>query len=196
MGTAHGGLLTFSKYDSTLTTRYALPGQEPWPRQLAELDRCIIEDRMLVDGGKELILINAHLSAYDKGGNIRKQQLDFLNKHIVKEYEAGNYVIVGGDWNHVIPGTDPKLFKWIEQWPNWCVVMPEELMPQEFKWAVDKDVPTVRQNSKAYQEGENFVAVIDGLLVSPNVEIVKVEGHDLGFENSDHNPVTGTFILK
>jgi len=26
--------------------------------------------------------------------------------------------------------------------------------------------------------------------VSPGVEIVSVYGHDLGFENSDHNPVT------
>ncbi|MFZ5354682.1 MAG: endonuclease/exonuclease/phosphatase family protein [Bacillota bacterium] len=196
MGSAYGGLLTFSKHSAEKSTRYQFPGQEAWPRQLAELDRCFIESRIPVEGGKELILINAHLSAYDKGGQIRKQQLGFLKEYISNEYKNGNYVIVGGDWNHVIPGTDPKLFTYEEVWPEWCVEMPSDFLPEGFMWVADKMVPTVRQNSTAYKEGYNFVAVIDGMLISPNVELVKVQGHDLKFENSDHNPVTGTYILK
>ncbi len=196
MGSVYGGLLTLSKYNSTRATRYQFPGSEAWPRQLAELDRCFIESRIAVDGGKELVLINAHLSAYDKGGMIRKQQLGFLKEHITKEYEKGNYVVVGGDWNHVIPGTDPKIFAYEEVWPDWCVEMPADFIPEGFSWVADKMVPTVRQNSTAYREGYNFVAVIDGMLVSPNIEVAKVQGHNLGFENSDHNPVTATFILK
>ncbi len=35
----------------------------------------------------------------------------------------------------------------------------------------------------------NYTSVIDGFLVSPNVEIASVKTLDLGFAHSDHNPV-------
>lgn len=37
--------------------------------------------------------------------------------------------------------------------------------------------------------------VIDGFIISPNVELLDVETLDLGFENSDHNPVIISFSL-
>lgn len=54
----------------------------------------------------------------------------------------------------------------------------------------------MRDDVKKYVEGENFVTIIDGFIVSPNVEIVNVQGKDLKFENSDHNPVSAVFKLK
>ncbi|MDR4174422.1 endonuclease/exonuclease/phosphatase family protein, partial [Bacillus nitratireducens] len=39
-------------------------------------------------------------------------------------------------------------------------------------------------------EGENFDTIIYGLIVSPQVEIAKVDGYDLKFDNSEHNPVS------
>lgn len=196
MGSVYGGIMTFYKYPIESAIRYQFPGGEAWPRQLVELDRCFIENRLPVEGGKELILINSHFSAYDKGGKVRKVQLAYMKNHILAEYKKGNYVIVGGDWNHELPGSDPKLFKWVGTRPDWCVYMPEDFTPEEFTWAVDKSVPTVRNIDKAYQKDVNFVAIIDGMLVSPNVEIQKVIGYDLNFENSDHNPVKGIFVLK
>ncbi|MWV47629.1 endonuclease/exonuclease/phosphatase family protein [Paenibacillus sp. HJL G12] len=196
MGSAHSGLLTLSSYKSTSATRYALPGKEKWPQQLFDLDRAFIENRMPVENGKELVLVNLHLSAFDKGGSIRKQQLEFLGEYIKKESEKGNYLIIGGDWNHSLPGTDPKAFAATQDWPDWLQPFPENFKPEGFQWAVDKNTPSVRTVDTAYQEGVNFRAVIDGFLVSPNVEIVNVQGHDLQHEHSDHNPVTAEFILK
>lgn len=196
MGTANSGLVTFSRYMTSEAARYQYPGSEAWPVQLFELDRCFIENRISVDGGKELILINSHLSAFDKGGEIRKKQLDFLKSHINDEYSKGNYIIVGGDWNHQLPGTDASLFKAAEDWPFWLQKLPEDFTPPDFQWGVDKNVPSNRTVAKAYVSGENFLSVIDGFLVSPNIKIKSVQGHDLGFENSDHNPVKGVFVLK
>ncbi|HEY4390992.1 MAG TPA: endonuclease/exonuclease/phosphatase family protein [Paenibacillus sp.] len=196
MGSVQSGLLTLSSFHSTSQTRYDLPGKESWPVQLFELDRAFIESRIPVDQGKELILINLHLSAFDKGGKIRKQQLDFLEKYIQQELDKDNYLIIGGDWNHALPGTDPSLFPTQQEWPEWLQSFPDNFGPSDFKWAVDPGAPSVRTVDTAYQEGVNFLAVIDGFLVSPNVEIVSVTGHNLGFSNSDHNPVTGQFILK
>ncbi|WP_068778730.1 endonuclease/exonuclease/phosphatase family protein [Paenibacillus sp. GM2] len=196
MGAVQSGLLTLSSFHSTSQTRFDLPGKESWPVQLFELDRAFVESRLPVDQGKELILVNLHLSAFDKGGKIRKQQLEFLEQYIQREMENDNYLIIGGDWNHALPGTDPAIFETQQAWPEWLQPFPDSFGPSDFKWAVDPDTPSVRTLDTAYHEGVNFLAVIDGFLVSPNVEVVRVTGHDLGFSNSDHNPVTGQFILK
>ncbi|BFH65840.1 endonuclease/exonuclease/phosphatase family protein [Paenibacillus azoreducens] len=196
MGHVHGGIMTLSKYKSTAATRFDLPGKEKWPRQQFDLDRAFIENRIPVENGKELVLVNLHLSAFDKGGSIRKQQLQFLGEYIAQEAKKGNYLILGGDWNHSLPGTDPKAFQTTQDWPEWLQPFPESFKPKGFEWAVDKNTPSVRTVDVPYREGVNFRAVIDGFLVSPNVEIVKVKGHDLKHEFSDHNPVTAEFRLK
>lgn len=196
MGAVLSGLLTFSRFQVRSASRHGLPGREAWPRQLAELDRCSIESRLPVTGGKELVLLNLHLSVFDQRGRIRKLQLAYLQKRIMAEYDLGNYVIAGGDWNHGLPGTDPALFKWTIAQPGWYMPLPDDFTPSGFSWAVDKTVPTIRSTGSAYKEGGNFVAVIDGFLVSPNVEIQKVTGHDLAFKHSDHNPVSMVFVLK
>lgn len=196
MGSVYSGLTTFSRYKINTATRYQYPGREKWPRQVFDLDRCFVENRIPVNNGKELILINSHLSAFDKGGKIRRKQLAYLKRHIVEEYRKGNYVIVGGDWNHVLPGTDPKDFATTESWPAFLQYLPEGFTPPGFKWGVDPSTPTVRTSGTEYVEGKNFRAVIDGFLVSPNIKIEAIKGHNLRFENSDHNPVSGVFFLQ
>lgn len=95
MGSVNSGLLTLSRFNSTSNIRYDLPGKETWPRQQFDLDRAFVESRLPVDNGKELILINLHLSAFDQGGTIRKQQLEYLSAYIKKENDKGNYLILG-----------------------------------------------------------------------------------------------------
>jgi endonuclease/exonuclease/phosphatase family metal-dependent hydrolase len=195
-GTVNSGLLTLSKYQISSAMRYQYPGSESYLRQLFDLDRCFLETRLPVEGGGELILLNSHLSAYDKGGKVRKQQLTFLKNYIKNEYDKGNYVIVGGDWNHALPGTDPLSFKTEQTYPDWLQKMPEDFAPEDFKWAADGKVPSNRTVDIPYKEGVNFLSVIDGYLVSPNVEINLVEGYSLGFQYTDHNPVLVELILK
>jgi len=196
MGAVHSGIVNFSRFRVDSSTRYQFPGKEKWPTQLFELDRAFVESRTSVEGGKELIVINSHLSAFDEGGKIRAQQLQFLRNYIIKEYNNGNYVIAGGDWNHELPESDSRIFSTTEEWPFWLQRLPSDFTPEGFKWGIDKFTPTVRTNAKSYVKGENFTAIIDGFLVSPNVDIVKVTTRQLDFQNSDHNPVIGKFILK
>lgn len=196
LGSVHSGIVTLTKFHTESSTRYQFPGKEKWPVRIFDLDRCFIENRIPVQNGKELVLINVHLSAFDKGGQIRRQQLDFLQKHIIEEYERGNYLVVGGDWNHVIPGTVQSMFETKEETPFWLQFLPKDFTPDGFTWGSDVNIPTVRSNAFPYKKGINFVTVIDGFLVSPNVAITEIYGHDLSFEHSDHNPVVGTFTLK
>lgn len=195
-GNVTSGIATLSNIAVSSSIRYALPGKESFPKQLALLDRCFIESRIPVNNGKELILINAHLSAYDKGGTIRKQQLNFLRKFVTDAYEAGNYVVVGGDWNHLLPGVKKDQFVTSDPVTDWLQEMPEDIMIPEFTWGVDPTVPSNRANNSSFVKGVNFMSIIDGFLVSPNVEILATKGGDLDFEFSDHNPVLLSFMLK
>ena len=172
-GSVDSGLVTLAKYQIDESKRFSLKGQESWPRQLFELDRSMLEQRIPLSNGKELVLINAHLSAYDKGGKVRKQQLGFIEDYLTDEFEKGNYIIIGGDWNHSIPTTDPTIFPTTETWPDWLQMIPDDFLSEGFQWVADRTVPTSRTIAKSY-----------------------VEGHSLGFEHSDHNPVTAKFKLK
>ncbi|MBP2023182.1 endonuclease/exonuclease/phosphatase family metal-dependent hydrolase [Clostridium punense] len=195
-GSVQAGLLTMSKYGVESSTRYSLPGTEAFLRQLGDLDRCVQENRIPVEDGKELVLVNAHLSAYDKGGVIRKQQLQFLKEFVQKEFEKGNYVVVGGDWNHSMPGTDPSIFKTKQAFPDWLKTIPEDFAPKRYKWVIDKTVPSNRTVDIPFKKDVNFLSVIDGFLVSPNVDVISTKGINLEFENTDHNPVLTELKLK
>jgi endonuclease/exonuclease/phosphatase family metal-dependent hydrolase len=196
MGKVESGLLSLSNYQITEQTRYNFPGEEEWPVQLFELDRAFIELRLPVDNGKELVVLNVHLSAFDKGGLIRKQQLQFLNDYIKQEAAKDNYVIVGGDWNHALPGTDPLSYKTTQTWPEWLQPLPDDFTPDGFVWAINGKIPTVRTLDVPYTKGTNFMAIIDGFLVSSNIEFSDIHTFDNQFASSDHHAVTGTFKLK
>jgi endonuclease/exonuclease/phosphatase family metal-dependent hydrolase len=102
MGYVNSGIMTLSKYKSTSNTRYTLPGKETFPRIYFMLDRCIMETVTPLSNGKELFFINLHLSAFDKGGTIRAQQVAFLIDYIKERKTEDNYIILAGDWNHLL----------------------------------------------------------------------------------------------
>lgn len=195
MGGVHSGIMTQSKIKPESATRYSLEGKETFIVQLFDLNRAFTISRYPVNG-KELVLINTHFSAFDKGGKIREQQLNQIKKVLADEYSKGNYVILGGDFNHELPGTSSDNFTWTVPLPDWIQKFPTDFNLNNYNWAVDPTIPTVRSNEQAYVKGENFVAIIDGFLVSDNIEIKNVRNFDFNFENTDHNPVYMQFILK
>ena len=198
MGKVNSGLFTTTNYAITDAERVALPCPFAWPLSTANLKRCLLVTRLPVANREaELVLVNLHLEAYDDGeGKIAqtKQLMSLLDE----EYKKGNYVIAGGDFNQIFPGG-------LESWPNshpelWTPGMLEnESLPEGFGWAYDLKVPSCRLLNQPYdpadKENTQYYC-IDGFLVSPNVEVDKVEALDLGFEYSDHNPVLMTVTLK
>jgi hypothetical protein len=190
MGDVNAGLMTLNKYKVLKSYRHQYPGNYAWPINTVQLDRCFIVQYLPIkDSNKQWVIINSHNSAYDKGGKLRKEQLEALKKFILSEYNKGNYVVVGADWNHVLPGIDDTKFKYTEQIPDWRVTLPINWTPEGWKWGIEKTIPTCRSDRTPYKKGRNFVTTIDGFLVSPNVKIDYVKGFDLGFKDSDHNPV-------
>lgn len=196
VGYIESGMSTFSEYMINVASRYKYTAQGKWPVYLTEAEPCFIETRIPVDNGKELIIVNSQLSEKDNNDNVRKQELDYLEKYIENEYKKGNYVIVGGNWEYSLPGTDPSSFRTVESWPDWLERMPDAFKPNGFTWAADNKIPSVRTDENPYKKNINFTAVTDGFLVSDNIEILSVNNSDLGFQYSDHNPAKGVFIMK
>ncbi len=83
-GVANTGLLTLSKYRIDENVRRQYPIDESFFTKFFDLDRCFLMTRLPVENGKELVLINSHMSAYDKGGLIREKQLKLINS-VMKE---------------------------------------------------------------------------------------------------------------
>ena len=198
MGKVNSGLLTLSDYEIESAERHALPCPFSWPLRTMNLKRCLLVSRLPIEGSdKELVLVNLHLEAYDDGeGKIAqtRQLMGFLEE----EYLKGNYVIAGGDFNQVFPGA-------LEAWPNehpenWIPgVLEESSLPEGFSFVYDLDTPSCRLLNQPYDPSDTANTqyyVIDGLIVSPNVKLDSAETLDLGFANSDHNPVRLTVTLK
>jgi len=195
IGRVHGGLVTFSKPTPTSAKRYDYPGNYGWPTRIFHLDRCFLETRYPItaaaggaaSGGKELVVINSHNSAYDEGGVLKAQEMAMLKDYVLNEYNKGNYVIAGGDWNQCPPDFDPKTFKKDESEYDQQNI-PADYLPG-WTWAYDGSTPTNRKVAKPYDPATTFTTVIDFYLLSPNVELLEVEGISLDFAHSDHQPV-------
>ncbi len=191
IGKVHSGLLTISDYNIESAERISLPCPFSWPVRIANLKRCLLVSRIPVKGSNaQLVLVNLHLEAYDSGeGKIAQTKM--LTDFIRKEYENGNYVIAAGDFNQVFPGT---LEVYPNQHPeNWLPgVLDAADLPEGFSFAWDGNTPTCRLLNQPYNPSDTENTqhyVIDGFIVSPNLSVESVETLNLGFVNSDHNPV-------
>lgn len=199
MGSVKSGILTLSQFKQKDTKRISLLGSYQWPISIFQLNRCIMVNRYgLKDSNNELVLINIHLSAFDRGGVLRKQQMEFLKNLINNEYKKGNYVIVGGDWNHILTNrfNFDTTYTTDKKYLAWGLDLPKDWAPQGWKWGIDNNVPTNRSNESPFIDGKNFKTIIDGFLVSPNIKIIKVRGINLHFNDSDHNPVFIKILLQ
>jgi endonuclease/exonuclease/phosphatase family metal-dependent hydrolase len=187
MGKVESGLMTLSKYSPASVERHSFPGNYSWPMKLFMLDRCFLVNRFGTDNGNELVVVNTHNSAYDDG-SLRTLQMSFLKTFLLDEYEKGNYVIVGGDWNQTPHGFTPELPSHIFDTINLTYVE-EEYPAPDWTWAFDPLLPTNRRVSTPYDQNTSLTTVIDYFLLSPNVQIEEVMTIDLDFEYSDHQPV-------
>jgi endonuclease/exonuclease/phosphatase family metal-dependent hydrolase len=196
LGRVESGLLTLNTlHAGSQAERIALPTAFDWPVRIAQLKRCLLVERLPVEGGKELVLVNLHLEAYDSGEG-RDAQMRVLVDFLKAEYAKGNYCVAGGDFNQNFPGTEANFpLKDTDHF------VPGAIEPGQFGegWtaAADIAVPSARLLDKSYdgvREGRQFYC-LDGFLVSPNVQVDSVKTIDLDFRNSDHNPVILTFTL-
>lgn len=201
-GKSNSGILTMSRFEMDYSYRYELPIDESFFNKFFDLDRCINLVRYkIANSDKMLTIISVHLSAYDKGGVYRRKQIELLSSLMHAEYDNGNYVIVGGDFNHDIASGGSN-FPTTQLKPDWIQVLSGEEFGNNFKIVSDNTNPSCRDADIPWKEGETYATVVDGFIISDNIELISVENiifigdRDTNFMYSDHNPVNMKFKLK
>ena len=178
--------LHFSKFKPETAERHAYNAFFPWPKRLVILKRCFIVSEYPLFGGKELIMINLHNSAYDATGLLRQEELNQLQAYLENEYSKGNYVICGGDWNNNPNGFDTLAIKSGDKAFAINPPIGKSFMPG-WQMVFDPSMPTNRNVDKPYAKGSTGTTIIDFFIISPNVKAESCKTIDMGFENSDHH---------
>jgi endonuclease/exonuclease/phosphatase family metal-dependent hydrolase len=196
MGGVKGGLMTLSRFTPFEASRYSLQSSEAWPKKLFMLKRCYLLTRFKVSEGKELVLINTHNSAFAEAAKLREKELTVLRKAMEEEYNKGNYVIVGGDWNQNPVPFDERLITSGDAVMRIIPPIPDDFLPAGWQWAYDPSQPTNRDVIEAYKHGITRTTIYDFFVLSPNIRIISVKTNSDGFKFSDHNPVCLKIKLK
>ena len=197
-GKSNSGLVLFSRFPITQSVRRSLPISTTLTK-FFDLDRCYSVSRIPVENGKELVILTLHLSAYGNSDEIRKGQIRMLCEEMEKEYEAGNYVICGGDFNHDLKAlTDDG-----EERESWAYPFPRESLPEHFSFCIDGLSEaertalwdSTRNADMPYTPGETYTVTLDGFIISDNIACVAYETLNTGYRYSDHDPVCMRFCL-
>jgi endonuclease/exonuclease/phosphatase family metal-dependent hydrolase len=188
LGKVEMGQMILSKYQPLESQRYSYHSAYAWPKRLFMLDRCFVLSRFKLQNGKELVLMNTHNSAYDAGGKLREMEMPVIRDLMLKEYEKGNYVVAGGDWNQ-----NPPSYK-TEELNNTYpgvdrVFLDGSLFPNNWQIVYDPNHATNREIDAPLTPGKTKVTIIDFFVLSPNIEAEKIKVLSHNFQNSDHEPI-------
>ncbi len=214
-GKSLAGLSTFSKYKINHAERVEYTISDSLSK-LFDIDRCFSVSIIQVENGKKLYMVNSHMSAYDKGGTIREKQIQELNDFLSMCKENGDYVVVGGDFNHDLLTNNPeysynqenRVFGNTLKDPDWVASYFDKNgkspLIEGYKVVASDNVPTCRNNDIPWENGKTYVCAVDGFIVSSNIEIVEHYNIETkqgnlnvdGFAFSDHQPAYIEFKLK
>jgi endonuclease/exonuclease/phosphatase family metal-dependent hydrolase len=198
IGKVNSGIATISQYQMTRAQRIAFPSSFKWPVSMCNLKRCLLVERAPISGtDKEMVFVNLHLEAYDSGeGKLLQSKIlaDLMNE----EYEKGNYVVAGGDFNQTFSCVDAEKYPVKNEDYFVAGQLPEDYFGDGWQIVMDDTVPTSRLLNEPYDPDSEDTQyyMLDGFIVSPNLEIAELETQDYGFTYSDHNPVRMTVRFK
>jgi endonuclease/exonuclease/phosphatase family metal-dependent hydrolase len=177
------GMALFAPGPPRRVERLELPGGKRWQRY-----HLLVARFPLAEESGELVLADVHLSAFDPKAELRHRQLEAVTDFALAEYGRGGHVVLGGDWNLLLAETR-FAHTTEERFLFWLHPLPADFPPAGWRLAADERVASVRTLERPFRTGENYTAVIDGFLVSPNVTVLEVRTDELGFRFSDHQPV-------
>ena len=160
-GANKSGLLTLSSAYISSALRRSLPVADSLTK-IVDYDRCysisripVGEVSLMIGSGeytstssKELVIFNVHLSAYSTDA-VREAQLSMLFEDMQNEYDKGNYVICGGDFNHNLRSDGDG-----GEAPGWAQPFPKEDIPHCFSFGFSLPMSRVITHDRAPTEKE------------------------------------------
>jgi len=188
-------MATYSSALISESVRRSLPVSDGFSK-LFDMDRCYTVTRIPTENDKKLCLYNVHISAYADDVELRNSQLKMLLDDMNSEYNQGNYVICGGDFNMDLRPEH------VENEYTWAGAFPRELLPEGFSLGIDvsKDISvehnSCRNANEPYNPDTTFTVTTDGFIVSDNIIVNYYNHANWGYAYSDHDPVIIQIYLK
>lgn len=140
------------------------------------------------------------MSAYGNDDQIRQGQIRMLCQDMEKEYQAGNYVLCGGDFNHDLKASEDDT----SEHHSWAYPFPRKELPEHFTFGMDllsqqekADLwNTSRNTDIPYDPDASYTVTLDGFIFSDNITMGSYEDLNTGYSYSDHDPVYMEFSLN
>lgn len=190
IGGVRSGIVTFSRHTPARATRYAYPGGFSWPMSMFNLKRCLLSLEIPMADSSTLYVSNTHNTAYDTGG-MRQGELEFIRSMFAQT----PYFVVAGDWNSNPTGYKATNAETQNEYFS-PLAIPQGTFAKDWSVAYDDSTHTARYGYEPYNASTTTRTTIDFLVAGPKIEVIHKKCIDLGFENSDHNPIIFTIILK
>ena len=191
IGKVKSGIVTLSRHIPAEITRLQYPSEFAFPVRLFNLKRCLLTMSFPLSGsGNMLYINNTHNTAYDTGG-IRIRELEFLNGYL----DGKLFSVTAGDWNCNPPGYTPVAAETNDK--NFGPMQIERSdFPTSMSFVYDPTTLSNRYGYEPYDPETTTRTLLDFALCGAGIRPVSVETVDLGFRNSDHNPVIFRFIIS
>ncbi|MCC8088536.1 MAG: endonuclease/exonuclease/phosphatase family protein [Rikenellaceae bacterium] len=193
IGRVESGIAVLSKLAPELVMRHSLPQPDfKFPESYFELKRCVLSCTYKLKDGEFFTVYNIHNSAFEDDSQ-RMREVRYIIDSIA--LYGTPLFLIGGDWNQNPPGyvqsDEEKNNKYFR--PG---LLSPEFITQNINLYYDSGAPTARYLYEPYSVASTAVTLIDFFMVSGHFECLDVRTMDLGFENSDHNPVVITVARK
>ena len=190
VGIMYSGLYTLSNYHVGGSVMRIVPHEETIPAKYFAKDTCgSVADLPVSRGIGDVWIINIDLSDC-KSQETYDKELETVFSFMEEAYGMGYYCIVGGNFqadfqddlgiNNSVSGTEP--------------VLKSSALPEHIEMVVPDNISSA-STYKLDQTGNVTYHVQDGYLITDNIEATATI-LNLGFANSDHNPVELSFRLK
>ncbi len=202
VGKVNSGIMTLTDYEVSGSTRHQLTDSYSWPASTVKPKRCFMVDRVAVVDesgnatGKELVLVNLHLEAFDSE-EARAAQTKQLKEFLQQEADKGNYVIAGGDFNQSFSSVRNSFIAFDDAWK--CGTIDTAEFGDDFEFIMDNSTPSRRYLDMSYADAQKELFqyyLTDGFIISKNVEINFYFTIGLEFKNTNHNPVVLSVTLN
>lgn len=196
MGKVRAGIVTMTKQSPAMAKSYYFDASYDFPMRLFMLKRCYLEMRFKASDNNELVIINIHNSAFADATALREAELNALHQKMMDEYNKGNYIVIGGDWNQNPPPFDTATLLPLYNGKYITPGIAETFAPPGWTYAFDPQHTTNREVNQPYNEGQTYTSLIDFYILSPNIKLLEVKTLPNGFNESDHQPVKVRFKLE
>ncbi len=192
MGKVDMNLSVFSKYRIDSATRHQLPLlQEGFVRRMFNLRRAVLEVRLPVDGGGELVVMDTHLSAFSMNDGTLERQVAQLGELSASVDGEGVAWFLTGDFNALPPGDEPSRIDAAEFYSPSSGVQPL-FDAWTTPFAADEPMHRTYVPHGATEPDR----VIDYLFHGERAEVTDLVVHRDAHRLSDHLPFTVTVTVR